>query len=77
MHDTISMPLNFKFLLHAAADFTCPTGAIRLAGGQEPNEGRVEICVNNQYGTICDDSWDDRDAAVVCAQLGFSRTSKH
>lgn len=70
------MPLNFKFLLHAAADFTCPTGAIRLAGGQEPNEGRVEICVNNQYGTICDDSWDDRDAAVVCAQLGFSRTSK-
>ena len=76
MHDT-TMPLNFKFLLHAAADFTCPTGAIRLAGGQEPNEGRVEICVNNQYGTICDDSWDDRDAAVVCAQLGFSRTSKH
>ena len=36
----------------------------------------MEICVNNQYGTICDDNWGDRDAAVVCAQLGFSRMSK-
>lgn len=37
----------------------------------------MEICIDNQYGTICDDKWDDRDAAVVCAQLGFSRTSKY
>lgn len=61
----------------AALDYSCPTGAVRLAGGQSPYEGRVEICIDNQYGTICDDNWDDRDAAVVCGQLGFPRKSKY
>ena len=48
----------------------CSDGQVRLMNGSMPsvgNEGRVEVCYNNSYGTICDDLWDERDARVVCA----------
>ena len=56
----------------SAAGESCEDGSVRLVGGSSPYEGRVEVCVNKQYGTVCDDSWDVNDASVVCKQLNFT-----
>ena len=49
-------------------------GTIRLVDGLSSTEGRVEICINGVWGTVCNDSWDFRDARVVCKELGLPYT---
>ena len=49
----------------------CTDGQLRLAGATVNYEGRVEVCLSNEWGSVCDNGWGDVDAAVVCAQAGF------
>ena len=52
----------------------CTEGEIRLVSGLQASSGRVEICHNNEWGTVCNDNWGIHDAEVVCRQHGFRHT---
>ena len=50
----------------------CKDGDNRLVNGSSHREGRVEVCRDNVYGTICDNGWGLLDAQVICRSLNFS-----
>ena len=43
-----------------------------ITGG---SSGRLEVFLNGQWGTVCDDDFDVTDARVACRQLGYSDAS--
>ena len=48
----------------------CGTGDIRLVGGSLESEGRLEVCVNQLWGTVCSRYWDYEETRIACRQLG-------
>ena len=59
----------------------CSDGDVRLEGGLTEYEGRVEVCINQAWGTICSGSsrysyWGVVDGKVVCTQLGHQELGK-
>ena len=63
----------YLYNIITAAGFSCTDGELRLDGGTSPYNGRVEVCVNNKFTTVCDDgTWGQPEAQVVCSQLKFT-----
>lgn len=48
-----------------------PKVPIRLLGGNTETEGRLQIKVDDQWGTVCNYGWTIENAALVCQQLGY------
>ena len=49
----------------------CKEGAVRLVNGSTQQSGRLEVCTNNIWGSVCGDGFDVTDAHVVCRELGL------
>ena len=80
-----NLAAQYKFILyivitHPFAFYTDDTeydtaaeGTVRLVGGNSSLEGRVEIFILGQWGTVCSSNWEFVDAKVVCLELGYLR----
>ena len=67
--------LQFLLVLFIFIDF-CQYGDVRLVGDHSQNEGRVEVCLDDTWGTVHDYGWSSNDGRVVCRQLGYSSQGK-
>ena len=47
---------------------------MRLSDGHNYTSGRVEMYINGQWGTVCNNSWNASSSTVVCRQLGLGDT---
>ena len=50
---------------------SCSDRDVRIVGGDR--EGRVEVCYNQAWGTLCDEVYGSASAGILCSQLGFRR----
>lgn len=55
----------------------CREGYVRLAGGRNSLEGRIEVCHDGVWGTVCNNHWEREDASVACRQLGHAHSGKY
>ena len=64
------MSINMCFV--AAPNPVCEDGEVRLVDGSRPSEGRVEVCYNDFWVSVCaSDPWGSPEVQVICRQLGY------
>ena len=77
-NDMLTIVLSFTSLdTNYTVDTSCNNGDVRLVGGINELQGRVEICYNKMWGSVCHNSWSTYDANVLCKQLGYQPTGRY
>ncbi len=54
----------------------CNDGDLRLVDGISSNQGRLEVCMNSAWGTVCSEHWTNQEANVACGKLGYLSIGK-
>jgi len=49
----------------------CLDGSVRLSSGNNSQEGRLEVCINHAFGTVCRTAFSTDEADIVCRSLGL------
>lgn len=63
----------FIFVRHSfSVTAFCDNGTVRLAQGPKASVGRVEVCVEGTWRTVCSEFMSNADASVICKSLGYS-----
>ena len=68
---TIHRAKMLRFYTCCVCPDDCQDGEVRLQDGTDSSNGRVELCQNGIWGSVCSSQWDDTDASVVCRELGY------
>ena len=71
----INIVMSIILLLYATEPGVCDEGDARLVDGDIEQEGRLEVCMNGVWGTVCSSSFDTTDAYVACKQLNRGSTT--
>ena len=76
LHTNIGTSVIFVSFVATGADTeasNCSDGELRLSGAALTNQGRLEVCVNGAWGSVCDSQgvFTTDEAKVACRQLGI------
>ena len=64
-------PTPFLPLCMSISEFVCADGDVRLVDGEYGSDGRLEVCFDQRFGSVCDSGFGQAEAAVVCRQLQY------
>lgn len=66
-----------NYLIIIIDSSNCNPGDVRLVNGSSNTEGRLEVCYNNVWGSVCSTNFDVTDAFVVCKELGLGISGEY
>ena len=63
--------MRFAYTFNAVTPIECDENDIRILDGTREWNGRLEVCLGGHWGGVCEDEFEDIDAAVACRNLGY------